>query len=279
METKVKKIIIVFVTSFLLVFPTSNNLITSNTTNSSWAQELSEQSEHLEDLNLLKSIMGIEEESHITDSVETKKALIYCLDGTEIPRFLETDFSRIYAMVVHYFNLDDRGEKIVDWAIGFDGLQEMPPGKETCLGGCPTVLASMYYPPQNFLFFTPRYMNDYYVTHELIHYFIDEYEDVVIEALPEVITRENRSGLALRDFVKQNEEEITINLAQIIIRKSLAGYVLQGSRCTCEPETMLDITHNVVCTCVRPPEEMIIDENIDCIGCHGTEEEGKFVSQ
>lgn len=274
-----KKIIMILVASLLLAFPTFNTLITSNVTTSSWAQELPEQDDHLEDLNLLKSIMGIDVESHITDSVETKKALIYCLDGTEIPQFLETDFSRIYAMVVHYFNLDDRGEKIVNWTIGFDDLQEMPPGKEVCLGGCPTVLASMYYPPSDFLFFTPRYMNDYYVTHELIHYFIDEYEDVVIEALPEVITRENRSDLALRDFVKQNEEEITINLAQIIIRKSLAGYALQGSRCTCEPETMLDITHNVVCTCVRPPEEMIIDGDIECTGCHGTEEIGKFVSQ
>lgn len=220
----------VLVASLLLVFPTFNTLMTSNITNPSWAQESPEQDDHLQSLNFLKSIMGIEVESHITGSVKTKKALIYGLDGTEIPQFLGTDFDRIYAMVVHYLNLADRGEKIVAWVMDFENLQDMPPGMEVCLGGCPEVIASMYYPPFDFLFFTPPFTNDYHITHELIHYFLDEYEDIVIEALPEVITRENRTDLILRDFVKQNEEEITVNLAQIIIRKSLGDYILQESR-------------------------------------------------
>ncbi len=51
----------------------------------------------------------------------------------------------------------------------------------------------------------------------------DEYEEEVAQALLEIITSQNRTELPLRDFLKQNEEEIVINLAQIIIRKSLAG--------------------------------------------------------
>jgi hypothetical protein len=51
----------------------------------------------------------------------------------------------------------------------------------------------------------------------------DEYEEEVAQALPEIIASQDRTELPLRDFLKQNEEEIVINLAQIIIRKSLAG--------------------------------------------------------
>lgn len=244
---------------------TSNNIMDS----SSYA-------EHLKNLNFLRSLAGAEREAQITSTAEIHKATIHGLDKIEIPQSLVTDFDRIYAMVAHYLNLKDRGEKVVDWVIDFDSLQEMPPGKEACLGGCPAVLAVLYDPLFNYLFFSPRHMNDYYVTHELLHYFIDEYEEEVIHGLPEVITRQNRTGLPLQNFLKENEEEIAINLAQIIIRKSLAGFVLQESRCVCEPKTVLDIPGYVVCTCVRPPTRMISDKALDCKRCHGTEEIGKF---
>ena len=122
-------------------------------------------------------------------------------------------------------------------------------------------------------------MNDYYVTHELLHYFIDEYEEEVAQALPEVITSQNRIGLPLRDFLKQNQEGIVINLAQIIIRKNLAGSVLNESRCVCEPKTELNIPGNVICTCVKPPDRTIDQAAIKCTECHGTEEIGKFLKK
>lgn len=274
-----KKAIIVLVVSLLLVFSTFHTLMRINITNSSWAQELSEQDKHLRNLNLLRRIAGAEREAQITSTAEIHKASIYGLDETEIPQSLITGFDRIYAMIVHYLHLEEKGAKNVVWSMDFDSLQEMPSGKEACLGGCPVVLAALYDSVFNYCFFTPQYMDDYYVTHELLHYFIDQYKEEVAQALPEVITSQNRTGLPLRDFLKQNEEEIVINLAQIIIQESLAGFVLKESRCTCKPETMLDISGNVVCTCVKPTEQMISDKTVECKSCHGTEEIGKFVSQ
>ncbi len=274
-----KKMIMVLVASLLLVFPTFYTLTASDITNFSWAQETSEQDDHLRKLNLLRRIAGAEGEAQITSTAEIHKASIHGLDGTEIPDSLTTDFDRIYTMVVHYLDLGDKGERIVDWVMAFDALQGMLPGKEACPGGCPTVLAALYISPFDWCCFTPQYVDDYYVTHELLHYFIDEYEDAVVEALPEVISEQNRTGLPLGDFLKQNEEEIVINLAQIIIRESSTGFVLKESRCVCEPEIMIDIPGNVVCTCVRPPEEMVANKHIECNGCHGTEEIGKFLSQ
>ncbi len=276
-----KKSVILFlvVASSLFLVVAFYTLTASDIANSSWAQESSEQDDLLKKLNFLRRIAGAEREARITSTAEIHKASIRGLDGTEIPDSLTTDFDRIYTMVVHYLNLGDKGERIVDWVMAFDALQGMLPGKEACPGGCPTVLAALYIPLFDWCCFTPRYADDYYVTHELLHYFIDEYEDAVIEGLPEVISEQNQTGLPLGDFLKQNEEEIVINLAQIIIRESSTGFVLKESRCVCEPEIIIDIPGNVSCTCVKPPEEMIANKDIDCKGCHGTEEIGKFVSQ
>ncbi len=277
-----KKSVILFsvaASSLLLIFafyvPTAINI-----TSSSWAQEVQEQEEHLKNLNLLRNIgSSTEREAKITSTEEMREAIIHGLDGTEIPDYLTTNFDRMYTMILHYLNLEDRGERMVNWVMDFDALQEMPAEKESCLGGCPTALAALYVPAFDYCFFVPRHANDYYITHELLHHFIDEYEEEVVEGLPEVITKQNRTGLPLRDFLKQNEEEIVINLSQIIVQKSLAGFVLGKSRCTCMPETKLQMPGLVSCTCIEISAQMIANKDIDCKECHGTDEIGKFVSQ
>ncbi len=140
-------------------------------------------------------------------------------------------------------------------------------------------MAALYVPIFDHCCLTPHYTNGYYVTHTLLHYFLDEYEEEVAQALPEVITSQNRAGLPLRDFLKQNEGEGVINLARIIIRKSLVGSVVNESRCVCEPKTELSVPGNVTYTCVRPPEWAVGEATIECKGCHGTEEVGKFLKR
>jgi len=85
-------------------------------------------------------------------------------------------------MIVHCLHLEEKGAKNVVWSMDFDSLQGMPSGKEACLGGCPVVLAALYEPIFNYSYFSPRHVNNYYVTHELLHYFIDEYEEEVAQS-------------------------------------------------------------------------------------------------
>ena len=164
----------------------------------------------------------------ITSKSETKYAVIYGCDGKKIPSYLVAHFDRIFEVVVSYFNLDREENKVVVWVAGFDTLQKLYPGQKNYPGGNPDTVAALYAPHFNYFFFTPQYMNDYYVTHELIHYFIDEYQEEVIAGLPEVITQRNTTGLSLEDFISQHEEEIAMELPQIIIRKNLADLALQG---------------------------------------------------
>ena len=60
-------------------------------------------------------------------------------------------------------------------------------------------------------------MNDYDLAHELIHHFIDEYQEEVISGLPQIIMQKNVSHLPPENFIKQQEEEIAIELSRIII--------------------------------------------------------------
>ena len=262
-----------------LIFGTAAYFTLASNTTTDSSPVPAEYSEHLNNFNFLRSLAGSEREAQITSTAEIHKATIHGLDKTEIPQRLIIDFDKIYAMIVHYLHLEEKGAKNVVWSMDFDSLQEIPSGKEACFGGCPVVLAALYEPIFSYCYFSPRYVNDYYITHELLHYFIDEYEEEVAQALPEVITSQNRGGLPLRDFLKQNEEEIVINLAQIIIRKSLVGSVLNESRCVCEPKMELNIPGNVICTCVKPPDRTIDQAAIECKGCHGTEEIGKFLKE
>jgi len=164
----------------------------------------------------------------ITARVETKHAIIYAYNSVEIPEFLTSDFDRIFGMVANYLSIEAKDEKLVIWVVDFDTLQESYPGQKGYPGGSPNTVAALYAPHFNYFFFTPRYMNDYYVAHELTHHFIDEYQEEVIASLPQVITQKNTTNLSPANFVSQHEEEIAMELPQIIIRKNLARFALQG---------------------------------------------------
>jgi hypothetical protein len=64
------------------------------------------------------------------------------------------------------------------------------------------------------------------VTHELLHYFIDEYEEQVAAGLPKIIRQKYVSDVVLQNFLKQKQERIVIEVAEIIVRKSLATFII-----------------------------------------------------
>ena len=202
--------------------------------------------EDLKDLDLLISLVQageatfkassvVSEESQketignrITARIETEHAIIYAYKNVEIPEFLTSDFDRIFDMVASYLNIEVKNEKMVVWAMDFDTLQEMYPGQNNYPGGSPDTVAALYNPLFNYFFFTPQCLNDYYVAHELTHYFIDEYQEELIAGLPQAITQRNTSNLPLASFISQHEEEVAMELPRIIIRKNLASFALQG---------------------------------------------------
>lgn len=173
-------------------------------------------------------LVSPDNQKEITARVETEHAVIHAYNEVEIPEFLTANFDRVFEMVVGYLDLEVENEKMVVWVVGFETLQEMYPGQKGYPGGSPNTVAALYAPHFNYFFFTPRYMNDYYVAHELIHHFVDEYKEQVISSLPQVITQRNVSDLPIQDFISQHEEEIATELPQIIIRQSLASFALQG---------------------------------------------------
>ena len=172
-------------------------------------------------------LVSPDSQNDITARVETEHSVIYAYDE-EVPEFLTTNFDRIFEMVASYLNLEEKDEKMVVCVMDFDTLQEIYPGQKSYPGGSPNTVAALYAPSLNSLFFTPRYMNDYYVAHELLHHFVDEYQEQVISGLPEVITQRNTSDLPLNDFITEHEEEIVTELSQIMIRQNLASFALQG---------------------------------------------------
>ena len=191
---------------------------------------------HIEKSSLKASAVA-SEESHqeitareITDRVETEHAIIYGYKEAGIPDYLAANFDRVFAMVTSYLNIKAKNEKLAIWIVDFDTLQESYPGQKGYPGGSPNTVAALYAPHFNYFFFTPRYMNDYYVAHELIHHFIDEYQEEFIAGLPQVITQRNTTNLPLGDFISQHEEEIAVELPQIIIRKNLASFALASTK-------------------------------------------------
>lgn len=164
----------------------------------------------------------------ITSKMETTYAVIYGYQGAEIPSYLTANFDRIFKMVANYLNSETKKNKVVIWIMDFDTLQEGYPGQKNYPGGSPDTIAALYAPSFNYFFFTPRYMNDYYLAHELIHHFIDEYQEEVISGLPQIIVQKNASHLPPENFIKQYQEEIASELSQIIIRQNLASFAVQG---------------------------------------------------
>jgi len=164
----------------------------------------------------------------ITSTIETTYAVIYSYEGAKIPSYLIANFDRIFRIIANYFNLEMEEKKVVVWVMDYDTLQKSYPGQKNYPGGSPNTVAALYAPHFNYFFFTSRYMNDYYVAHELIHHFIDEYQEEVISGLPQVITQRNTTDLPLQDFISQHEEEIATELPKIIIRHNLASFALRG---------------------------------------------------
>ncbi len=170
----------------------------------------------------------------ITGDIETSHALIYAYDGAEVPDFLADNVDRIFQTIVDYLNLEDKDDKIVVWVMDFDTIVHIPHelysiphemGQEGSFYSHST-FSALYAPLFNYLFFSPEHINDYYVTHELLHYFVDEYEKEVTAGLSDEIRRKYATHVLAPNFLKQKEEEIVTELAQIIVRKSLASAIL-----------------------------------------------------
>jgi len=155
----------------------------------------------------------------ITSSVETNDAFIYGYNGTEIPNFLIDNFNRIFGMVNAYFNIKERHERIVIWVMDIETLwHTIPSTSQIFPEEDSTSDVSLYAPFFNFFFFTPQYINDYYITHELIHYLIDQYEGQVILGLPQTIKKRKAKRVRWDYFLKGNEEQIADELAKIILQ-------------------------------------------------------------
>lgn len=169
-----------------------------------------------------------EAQREITVRVKTDHALIYTHKELGTAEFLVANFDRIFEMVAGYFKLEIDEGKIVAWVVDFDALQKIDIGQTNYAEGNPWIVAAIHIPYLHYLLFTSRYMNDYYLTHEVVHHFIDQYPGEVAASLPQVITQQNIADLPLRDLLRRHEEKIAVELSQIIIRKSLAPFALRG---------------------------------------------------
>lgn len=169
-----------------------------------------------------------EAQREITVRIETDHALIYAHKELETADFLVANFDRIFEMVASYFKLEMDEGKIVAWVVDFDALQKIDIGKKNYAEGNPWIVAAVHVPYLDYFLFTSRYMNDYYLTHEVVHHFIDEYPGEVAASLPQVITRQNIVDLPLQDFLRRHQEKIVVELSRIIIYKSLAPFALRG---------------------------------------------------
>jgi len=130
--------------------------------------------------------------SAITSKTETEYAVIYGCDDTTIPSYLLTNFDRIFRMVANYFNLPEtEKEKVVVWVMDYQTLQEMNHNTGE------TKVAALYAPGFHYFFFCPEYMKEYYVAHELLHYFIDTVEENVVTELTQIIIRRELASLVL----------------------------------------------------------------------------------
>ncbi len=136
----------------------------------------------------------------ITSSFDTNRALILSYDGTEIPAFLTNNFDRMLRVTADYFGIDYTNDRVVIWMVDFETLQEIPRNTELSFQKYPTIIATLYSPLFDYFFFTPRYMNNYYLVHTLLHYFIKHYGQVVADGLPQAITRQFPTQLSILEY-------------------------------------------------------------------------------
>lgn len=165
---------------------------------------------------------GTASERKITSSAETYHATVFGYNGAEIPDFLINNFSRIFTMIPDYLNFDIGNDRVVVWMMNPEDLRQVPFGPQSAAKGSSQNLAALYVGIFDYLLFTPQYVKDLYVSHELLHYFIDEYEEEVIAGLPEIIKKQNSGPLGVdwHYFLKGNEERIVDQLSKIIVRGS-----------------------------------------------------------
>lgn len=168
-------------------------------------------------------------ERKITSIVETYHTTIFGYNGTEIPGFLINNFDRIFRMIPQYLNFDIGNSRVVVWMMNPEDLRQIPFGPQSAAKGSSQNLAALYVGVFDYLLFTPQYVKDLYVCHEVLHYLIDEYEEEVIAGLPEIIKKQNTGplGVAWHYFLKGNEERIVDQLSKIIVRGSEHSFFMK----------------------------------------------------
>lgn len=168
-------------------------------------------------------------ERKITSSAETYHATMFGYNGTEIPDFLINNFDRIFRMIPQYLNFDIRNSRVVVWMMNPEDLRQIPFGPQSAAKGSSQNLAALYVGVFDYLLFTPQYVKDLYVSHEVLHYLVDEYEEEVIAGLPEIIRKQNTGPLGVdwHYFLKGNEERIVDQLSKIIVRGSEHSFFMK----------------------------------------------------
>ena len=127
--------------------------------------------------------------------VETKYACLYASKGVEIPASLISNFDRIFAEVANFFRVEVDSYKVLVCVVDYETLQQMyNSNRET-----PIVVAAFYDPHLDSIFFTPRYMDEYYIAHELIHYFMDRYNENVAISIGKLISQKDKLALSLSE--------------------------------------------------------------------------------
>lgn len=115
--------------------------------------------------------------------IQTKYAWLWAYQDIEIPEYLAENFDHIFERLARFFNVNIQNEKILVWIVDFETLQKLyHKNREN-----PKVVAAFYIANSNRIYFTPRYINERYITHELINYFFDEYRETAVPALAEFL--------------------------------------------------------------------------------------------
>jgi len=130
-------------------------------------------------------------EGAITSKIEVTYAVIHGYNGEKIPSYLVANFDRIFRIVANYFNLEIPKRKVVVWVMDYQTLQKMNPRFHQ------TRVAALYAPGFHYFFFSPEFMEEYYIAHELIHYFMDAYTEEATTELAQIIIRQQLASLVL----------------------------------------------------------------------------------
>jgi len=65
--------------------------------------------------------------------------------------------------------------------------------------GINIVVATFYDPLLDSIFFTPGYMDEYYIAHELINYFMDRYNENIAISICKLISQKDKLALSLSE--------------------------------------------------------------------------------